>query len=246
MEFKLILFDLGSTLLYFQGDWDRVIADGISKMAQHIVSCGHPINLDQFQQTYAKALNAYYIERDITYTEKSTTNLLQELLVNNFETHMENGAIATALDIFYRHTGNYWKLDPETLPTLEYLKIHGYRLGLISNASYSRDVYMQLEKHQLIPYFEQILASADVGYRKPHPLIFRKALSFFNVEPAESVMIGDTLNADIIGSRRVGMKNIWIARWASPPTNHYRDDAIIPDRTIQQLSQIPAVLTGWR
>jgi putative hydrolase of the HAD superfamily len=128
---------------------------------------------------------------------------------------------------------------------LEQLLFRNYRLGLISNASYSRDVSMQLKTHQLLPYFEQILISADVGYRKPHPLLFRKALNFFNVEPTEAVMIGDTLNADIIGSRHVGMKNIWIARWASPPTTHYRDDAIIPDRTIQQLSQIPAVLAAW-
>ena len=246
MKFKLILFDLGSTLLYFQGDWDRVIADAIAKLARQIVRCGHPINVDQFRNTYAKALNTYYIERDVTYTEKSTTLLLQEVLSVDFKTELDDDQILNVLDVFYQHTANYWKLDPDAITMLEQLLQNGYRLGLISNASYSRDVYMQLEKHQLLPHFEQILVSADVGYRKPHPLIFRKALSFFNVEAAEAVMIGDTLNADIIGSRHVGIKNIWIARWASPPTTHYRDDAIIPDRTIQQLSQIPAVLTAWQ
>jgi HAD superfamily hydrolase (TIGR01662 family) len=245
MKFKLILFDLGSTLLYFQGDWDRVIADAIAKLAQQIVRSGYPINLDQFQSAYAKTLNTYYIERDVTYTEKSTTLLLQEVLSAYFYIEMDDDEIVNALDVFYQHTANYWKLDPEAIPMLEQLLHSDYRLGLISNASYSRDVYMQLETHHLLPYFEQVLVSADVGYRKPHPLIFRKALNYFNVEPTEAVMVGDTLNADIIGSRHIGMKNIWIARWAAPPTTHYRDDAIIPDRTIQRLSQIPAVLTAW-
>jgi HAD superfamily hydrolase (TIGR01662 family) len=245
MQFKLIIFDLGSTLLYFQGDWDRVIDEAISKLAQQIVRNGHPINVDKFQNIYAKALNTYYIERDVTYTEKSTILLLQELLSVDFHTEMNDDEIVNVLDVFYQHTANYWKLDPEAIPLLEQLLLSGYRLGLISNASYSRDVYMQLKTHQLLPYFEQILVSADVGYRKPHPLIFRKALNFFKVEANQAVMVGDTLNADIIGSRHVGMKNIWIAQWASPPTTHYRDDAIIPDRTINQLNQIPAVLTAW-
>lgn len=244
-QIKAVLFDLGSTLVYFQGNWDQVVYEAIQQMCEKIIGFGVPIEPDRLINDYTFALQNYYIERDFANVERTTLTLLDELLKKTYQVHLSALQLKKALDTFYEHTGSHWKLDDESLPTLQILKDQGYRLGLISNASYSRDVMNQLEKNSLTPYFEQILVSADVGFRKPHANIFNLALSYFQVEPAETVMIGDTLNADIIGSRRMGMRNIWISRWASAPTTHYRDDMIVPDRTIQRLSQIPSILMNW-
>jgi putative hydrolase of the HAD superfamily len=245
MKTKLALFDLGSTLVYFQGNWDRVVNEAIQHLSEEVIRLGYPINQDVLCEQYSHALRKYYIERDIDNIEHSTTNLLNSLLTTKFDLHLQEIEIFQALDSFYSHTGKHWKLDNEAIPTLQILQDQGYLLGLISNASYARDVRSQLVNNGLLPFFEQILISAEVGYRKPHSIIFQQALDHFGVEPAQAVMIGDTLNADIIGSRRMGMKNIWIARWASAPSTHYRDDMIVPDRTIQRLSQVPFLLKNW-
>ena len=245
MHIKLVIFDLGSTLVFFQGNWDRVINEATEMMSKEIISMGYPINQDALCKKYNAALQNYYIERDIDNLERTTVTLLDELLQKNYGLFLTTSELHQALDAFYLHTGDHWKLEEDAISTLQALKADGYHLGLISNASYARDVYGQLEKNALEPYFEQVLVSAEVGYRKPHKFIFQQALDFFAIPPQEAVMIGDTLNADIIGSRRMGMKNIWIARWASAPTTHYRDDMIVPDRTIQRLSQIPALLKNW-
>ena len=242
MTIKLALFDLGSTLVYFRGNWDRVVSEAIELMSKEVIRFGYPINQDILNNEYTEALRQYYIDRDIDNIEHSPTKLLNEVLKTHHEIKLQPQELQQALDIFYDHTGSHWMLDKEAIPMLQQLKDEGYHLGLISNASYSRDVRKQLEKNNLTPFFEQILISADIGYRKPHAIIFQKALDFFIVEPSQAVMIGDTLNADIIGSRRMGMKNIWIARWASGPSTHYRDDMIVPDRTIQRLSQVPFLL----
>lgn len=245
MNFQLVLFDLGSTLVYFQGNWDRVVHQAIHLMSEAIGQLGYSLDQAILEKEYAAALQTYYIERDIDNIEKTTITLLNKVITEKFHLDLSPKELIHALDIFYDYTGSHWKLDKEAIPTLQKLQEQGYHLGLISNASYSRDVLNQLNTNRLIPYFEQILVSADVGYRKPHSVIFQKALDYFHVQASETVMIGDTLNADIIGSRRMGMKNIWIARWASAPTTHYQDDIIVPDRTIQRLSQIPALLKNW-
>lgn len=242
MAIKLALFDLGSTLVYFQGNWDRVVSEAIGLMCREVIRLGYPVNQDNLNDEYNKSLRQYYVERDIDNIEHSTINLLDEVLHTHHQIKMQPNELQQSLDVFYEHTGSHWKLDIEAIPMLQQLTDDGYRLGLISNASYSRDVRNQLKKNNLSQFFEQILISADVGYRKPHAVIFQQALDFFHVEPGQAVMIGDTLNADIIGSRRMGMKNIWIARWASAPSTHYRDDMIVPDRTIQRLSQVPFLL----
>ena len=246
MKPKLILFDLGSTLVYFQGNWDRVITEAIEHLGQTVISLGYPVNHDELCAQYSTALRKYYIERDIDNIEYTTTALLNQVLNDQFQVNLSTDELELALDAFYNHTGSHWKIDSEAIPTLEHLKQSGYHLGLISNASYARDVYNQLSSTGLISFFELILISAEVGLRKPHPAIFEKALEHFNVMPSQAMMVGDTLNADIIGSRRVGIQNVWVARWASAPSTHYRDDMIVPDYTIQRLSQIPFLLKNLK
>jgi putative hydrolase of the HAD superfamily len=246
MKPKLILFDLGSTLVYFQGSWDRVITEAIEHLGKTVISLGYPVNLDELCEQYATALRKYYIERDIDNIEYTTPTLLNQVLSTQFNLELDPDELVLALDAFYDHTGSHWKLDSEAISTLEQLKKDGYHLGLISNASYARDVYNQVNRTGLSSFFELILISAEIGLRKPHPAIFRKALEHFNVEPSQAMMVGDTLNADIIGSRRVGIQNIWIAMWASAPSTHYQDDVIVPDYTIQRLSQIPFLLKNLK
>ena len=245
-KFKIILFDLGSTLVHFEGNWDKVLDQAIRKMVpvlSNVLNTNVPEH--EFHPLYKKALTQYYITRDIDYTELSTQNLLNNLLKARFQITLPDEDINLVLEEFYSYTRSHWVLDEETLPTLRKLHSQGYRLGLISNAGYAPDVMKQLEIFNLLPFFDQILISADIGYRKPHLTIFQKAIEFFGLPPRDFVMIGDTLSADIIGARKAGMSNVWINRWASPPSTHYRDDAIIPDRKISALSELPDLLIDW-
>ncbi|NJW55037.1 HAD family hydrolase, partial [Salinimicrobium oceani] len=57
-------------------------------------------------------------------------------------------------------------------------------------------------------YFTTITTSEDVGVKKPHPKIFETALKNAKASIAESVMIGDNLEADILGAQNLGMRAI--------------------------------------
>ncbi len=94
------------------------------------------------------------------------------------------------------------------------LQAKGIRLGLVSNAGDSQDVFQLVEKFEIRRYFDFILTSADCGYRKPHPAIFKLALAHWGYMPDEVAMVGDKLEADVHGARPLGIYAIWIKRRA--------------------------------
>jgi putative hydrolase of the HAD superfamily len=60
--------------------------------------------------------------------------------------------------------------------------------------------------------FEGVVSSARVGARKPHPRIFEHALRLTRARPEESVMVGDSLGADVAGGERAGMHGVYLDR----------------------------------
>lgn len=88
------------------------------------------------------------------------------------------------------------------------------------------------------PYFDAVIVSGEVGVGKPDPVPFALALAALGADPAEAVMVGDSLERDIAGARDAGIRGIWLDRAAAgrPP------DGVVPDERISDLQQLLAVL----
>ena len=84
----------------------------------------------------------------------------------------------------------------------------GYKLGIIANQKLGTE--KRLESWGLCQDFEVIAASAEIGYAKPDKEIFEKALELAKCTAAESVMVGDRLDNDIIPAKAIGMKTVWV------------------------------------
>ncbi|MDQ3163839.1 MAG: HAD family hydrolase [Actinomycetota bacterium] len=93
-------------------------------------------------------------------------------------------------------------------PVLEELRRHGLRIGLVSNGS--RDLEEFVRHHAL--EVDCAIGSRAFGRTKPHPEIFRHALSLLEVEPAEAAMVGDSYEDDIEGARALGMRAFLLDR----------------------------------
>lgn len=96
----------------------------------------------------------------------------------------------------------------DALETLDCLRTRGYRLGIIANQV--SGTAQRLEKWGLLKHFEIIVTSAEFGVAKPDRLIFEKALELAECQPQDAVMIGDRLDNDIIPTKAIGMKTVWI------------------------------------
>lgn len=98
-------------------------------------------------------------------------------------------------------------LFPHTHETLGYLQ-EKYTLHLISNG-FSEASQIKIAKCDLKKYFGTIVISELVGVHKPHPEIFHYAVGNAKTEIRSSVMVGDSLEADIQGAQNVGMDAIY-------------------------------------
>ena len=90
---------------------------------------------------------------------------------------------------------------------LSYLK-EKYTLHIISNG-FKETTLTKMNLSNLNPYFEHVIISEDVGVNKPNPIIFEYALDKAKASKEESIMIGDSLEADIYGALNFGMEAIF-------------------------------------
>lgn len=95
------------------------------------------------------------------------------------------------------------------LRVLDQLKARGVRVGLCSNAPYPPALmYEQLDRLELRRYFDAVLFSSEIGWRKPDPRIFSELLTRLGLPPSSVWFVGDEWEADIEGARGVGMRAI--------------------------------------
>jgi len=134
-------------------------------------------------------------------------------------------------------------LFEDSLPTLRALRDRGYRLGLISNTPWGTPEYLwtsQLERFGLDAFFEIKCFSSHVGFRKPDPRIFMIALAKLRVGAERTLFVGNSVEADIIGAHRSGIRSALVARPGTPRP----PSTPAPDLRIERLDDLLAHLPG--
>jgi HAD superfamily hydrolase (TIGR01662 family) len=123
-------------------------------------------------------------------------------------------AYACAVEItrgWERHEN--FELYDDVPDALGALRAAGLRIGLVSNSS--RDVREFADHHGLV--VDAGISSFHHGRTKPHASIFRAVLDLLEVQPDETVMVGDTIADDIDGARALGMEAILLDREGKRP-----------------------------
>jgi FMN phosphatase YigB (HAD superfamily) len=140
-------------------------------------------------------------------------------------------------------------LDRVTTPVrgafdaVRWCKAQGLAVVIVSNTLSRGDEesWVDMRRLGLADTIDGLVTSHSVGWQKPHREIFERALEFAKTGPAESVMVGDRLLADIWGAKRLGMRAV-LRRTAA--TDQAPVD-VTPDAVIDDLTELPAVLSAW-
>jgi HAD superfamily hydrolase (TIGR01662 family) len=145
------------------------------------------------------------------------------------------GVEGAARDIYDQWSAcHHFELYEDVPDVLRALHASGMKIGLISNTERSLSVFQT--HFALEGLFAVTLSSFDHGYMKPHRSIFETALRQIPAEPHEAVMVGDSLQADIEGARRLGMRAVLLSR--SGQSDGCPDDVPV----IRSLRELPALL----
>jgi putative hydrolase of the HAD superfamily len=111
-----------------------------------------------------------------------------------------------------------------------------FTLAVVSNFDYTPTAIGILESAGILDVFAAVIVSDAVGWRKPRPDIFHRALAATGVDPARTLFVGDRADIDVEGAHRVGMAAAWInpardplPEGMSPPEYEIRDLAELED-----------------
>ena len=112
-----------------------------------------------------------------------------------------------------------------------------YRLFLASNGTASVQKG-RMTSANLYRFFEKVFVSQELGYNKPAPEFFQRAVAQIpGYDPEKAMMVGDSLTSDILGGINAGIKTCWVN-----PKHLPADPAIPADYEIESLSQLEALL----
>ena len=112
-----------------------------------------------------------------------------------------------------------------------------YRCAIVTNGMESAQ-RRKIERLGIASCFDSIVASTAVGEGKPSPKVFAKALERMHVDPAAALMVGDSLEGDVVGARSVGMMAIWVNRQGVAGA----EVSGCADREIRSLRSLPEAL----
>ena len=207
-----IFFDLDHTLW----DFEKNSALTFSKIfRKHNLD----INLDDFLQVYIPTnLNYWKLYRE----EKiKKSELRYQRLKTTFDAigvPIQDSTIDKLAVSYIEYLSSFNHPVPHTTSILEYLESK-YRLHIITNG-FQEIQEKKLRNSNIYHFFDQIIDSEMAGVKKPNPLIFNLALERAGVMAKNAVMIGDSLEADVLGARAVGLQTIHFNVHNEPDHEH--------------------------
>lgn len=230
MMIKHVFLDLDRTLWDFNANSRQELNNLWSAFKLHQKGISLP---DQFIKIYEKVNNEYWAKYRLNEITK------EELRGKRFEDTLayfgiEDSMLAEEIGSKYiQNSPNRTILVEGAIEILTYLKTK-YNLHIITNGF--REVqYLKLDNCGLMPFFEQIITSEEVGVMKPNPKVFEYALKKANASKEESVYVGDDYRVDIEGAINAGLQTIFYN-----PNEKKHSLSILGDVT--ELKQIKIIL----
>ncbi|KAB8028507.1 YjjG family noncanonical pyrimidine nucleotidase [Fluviispira multicolorata] len=228
MKYAFVLFDADDTLFDFN-------------KSQEIA----------FRQTVSHFAISYHT--DVLYSEfKKTNRVLWKELENGlisgndlrisrferiFDAHNIKQDPKPFSDFYLQKIAQGTHLKAGAYAICEFLKSNQIKIGIITNG-FTDIQKSRFSLSELNPFFDFVTISEECGYRKPFEEIFQLALNKFgNARKENTLMVGDNLNADILGAQLFGIDNCWYHPQGGSPHNE-----ITPTYIISELIELKKII----
>lgn len=204
MKYKTVFLDFDDTLIDTQGYATKCL-----------VSLYDDFEINKYFENIDTFLKHYHISVHELWTDYAKGIIDKEtLLADRFQkpfSHLPKVSkkYLKALDIeFRKRIVEIEDIIDGAQELTDYLKNKGYKLVMLSNG-FSEMQYDKMKNTGFDKTFDYIILSDTIGFNKPHPIIFEKALEIAKASPDDTVMIGDNYMADIEGAMLTNIDQIW-------------------------------------
>jgi HAD superfamily hydrolase (TIGR01662 family) len=237
---RAVLVDLGDTLVHLNRPWDEVFQHNLESLYAFFKESGTNLDFQEFARIFIREFERASATSQLYKVEVPMQDIVSKVLRKIRLRDVSGTVVQDAIEEFYRPEVDAWQLFPDAVETLTALREMGLKMGLISNSKSDWAVRAILEKYDLSKLFEVIVTSAELRMRKPRLNIFTRALVALHAKPCETVFVGDSLQADIIGARTAGLRSIHVRR---KPVDH--PHFVVPDVAVTSLAEALAQIIRW-
>ena len=218
---RAVFFDLYGTLATFDPPREVIQANAAAQFGLALSPEGVDSGYHLADQHMSRQ-NATAPVRNMSPAEQAHFFARFEQLVLDGAGHSVD--LETAAAVWKRVRSQRYKLAlfEDVVPALDRIRNSGLLTGLISNVHSTGSALA--DSMGLTGHIDFAVTSGDAGAEKPHPAIFRAALSKAGVRPAEAVHVGDQIESDIDGAQAAGIAPILMDRFNGHPgyTAHTR------------------------
>lgn len=204
---KAIGFDFFNTLITIE---PGALTEAFDRLFSSLQESGFSMEKDTFKKAYREAavrlMTATKADGRETHNRFWISAALEAV---GKPVSPGDNRIAEAVEAYFSTFYDYCRLIPGTREMLAGLRAN-YRLGLLSNFTHAPAATRLLEITGLESYFDIILVSGAIGYRKPHPLVFEKLVEGLGVEKKEILYVGDDIEPDVLGASGAGLRPVWM------------------------------------
>lgn len=202
---KVIFWDFDGTITYSNPLWSNSTYTALKETVPDT-----PVEFEALRKYMAFGFTWHTPENDYSNVvgDKWWEFMKQHFIKSYVElgVNLKNAtAAAEKVRSIITKTENYTVYD-DAVEVLQECKNRGYINVILSNNN--PELAIVLKSLNLLMYFDDVIISANIGYDKPRKEIFEFAKSKY--PNAEYYMIGDSVNADIIGGNNAGMTTILV------------------------------------
>ena len=216
MHIKHVFFDLDHTLWDFETNSAKAYPTCFEEM--HI-----DLDISEFLGIYTGINEAYwklYRENKVDKESLKYGRLKDSFVALSYP--ISDAKIHTLAAKYLENLPKYNALFEGGKEALEYLS-KTYTLHIITNG-FREIQQVKLRNAGIAPYFKHVITSESLGVKKPDPKVFYYALEKAGAQAAESIMIGDSFEADVQGALGVGMHALYFNPYRKTKEKTYKNE----------------------
>lgn len=202
-QYEALLLDLDDTLYPYDVTHAAAIHALYTTLEEQ-----HGVKKDNAEAAFRKARDR--VNHQLYGTASSHNRLLY---IQGLCEYLNINPAKYALSLYDAYWDTFLKemvLFPQAREFLSAWTALGKRICLVTDLT----AHIQFRKLSILgleDYFDKIITSEEVGHEKPHPAVFMFALEKLQLNKHQVVMLGDNLNKDVLGAKRIGIDALWFS-----------------------------------
>lgn len=224
MKVKAVLMDYCGTIVLDVGAFE-IASEALTNFIRRF---GVAAQQSQVAEVLNSAMN--FLPQGLDYSDIVKV----ALTLRSFGLAPTPAMLEEAYDIFCEALVSGTALDEDAKDLFSWLRSRGVKLGIVSNHGSYDAIIKFLKKFQVYEFFDVVIASHHIAWRKPSRQIFEYALHLVNAEPQHCIYVGDDPVADIVGAKKVGMVAVLRASAKNLELGH----GFEPDYIITRLREV--------